>query len=253
MARKAKVSEPTVNRFCRSLGCGGFPDFKLKLAQSLASGTPYVNRNVEVSDSAKDYAHKIFEATIASLDDTLNLLDSQIIARAVDVLSQARRIEFYGIGASGSVAMDAQHKFFHLNIPVTAYTDYSMQRMSAAGAYPGDVVVCISYTGRTKTVVETAEIARQAGATVIGITTPNSPLAKNCSIILEVETPEDPEIFMPMTSRIVQLTLIDVLATGVTLRRGPEFLNHLKKVKDSVKSTRYQTKSSEKLRGRFYR
>jgi RpiR family carbohydrate utilization transcriptional regulator len=240
LARQAKVSEPTVNRFCRSLGCTGFPDFKLKLAQSLASGgLPYVNRNVEATDKAKDYATKIFEAAIGSLDDMLHNLNPEVIDQAVNALSQARRIDFYGIGDSGAVAMDAQHKFFTLNIPVAAYVDASMQRMAAAGCYPGDVVVCISYSGRTITIVETAEVARNSGATVIGITTPNSPLAKICSIVLEVETPEDAEIYMPMTSRLVQLTLIDVLAIGVTLRRGTDFIKHLKKIKDSAMQQRF--------------
>ena len=240
LARQAKVSEPTVNRFCRSLGCAGFPDFKLKLAQSLATGgTPYLSRNVEATDKAKEYAVKIFEAAIASLDDTLHNLNPDVIDQAVDTLAQARRIDFYGIGASGPVAMDAQHKFFRLNIPVVAYIDAAMQRMSAAGMYPGDVVVAISYTGRTITIVETAEVARSVGATVIGITTPNSPLAKNCSIVLEVATPEDTDMYMPMTSRLVSLTLLDVLATGVTLRRGPDFARHLKRVKESVRNQRF--------------
>ena len=240
LARGAKVSEPTVNRFCRSLGCSGFPDFKLKLAQSLATGgLPYVNRNVESTDKAKDYSSKIFEAAIASLDDMLHNLNADVIDQAVDALSQARRIDFYGIGDSGAVAMDAQHNFFTLNIPVAAYVDASMQRMAAAGTYPGDVVVAISYSGRTITIVETAEVARNAGATVIGITTPNSPLARNCSIVLEVETPEDAEIYMPMTSRLVQLTLIDVLAIGVTLRRGTDFIKHLKRIKDSAMKQRF--------------
>ena len=245
LASQAKVSEPTVNRFCRSLGCAGFPDFKLKLAQSLATGgTPYLSRNVEATDKAREYAVKIFEAAIASLDDTLRNLNPDVIDQAVDTLAQARRIDFYGIGASGPVAMDAQHKFFRLNIPVVAYIDAAMQRMSAAGMYPGDVMVAISYTGRTITIVETAEVARNAGATVIGITTPNSPLAKNCSIVLEVATPEDTDIYMPMTSRLVSLTLLDVLATGVTLRRGPEFVRHLRRIKESVRNQRYPREKS---------
>jgi RpiR family carbohydrate utilization transcriptional regulator len=113
--------------------------------------------------------------------------------------------------------------------------------------YPGDLLVAISYTGRTKTIVETAEVARNAGATVIGITTPNSPLARICSIVLEVQTPEDTDIYMPMTSRLVSLTLLDVLAAGVTLKRGPDFLRHLKKIKDAVRNQRFppQLKSGE--------
>ncbi|MGL5294663.1 MAG: transcriptional regulator HexR, partial [Aeromonas sp.] len=65
LAKMANVSEPTVNRFCRRLDTKGFPDFKLHLAQSLANGTPYVNRHVEAEDSPETYTAKIFESTMA--------------------------------------------------------------------------------------------------------------------------------------------------------------------------------------------
>ena len=241
LAKAAQVSEPTVNRFCKKFNTAGFPDFKLHLAQSLARGVPYVNRNVEPDDTADDYTPKIFDATISSLAYAKEKLSPAVINQAVDQLIQAKQILFYGLGASGPVAQDAQHKFFRFNIPVTAYDDVLMQRMAAAACSTGDVIVVISYTGRTKELVDIATVARASGASVIGITASNSPLAEQCSVVLGVEAPEDTDVYMPMTSRIVHLAVIDVLATGVTLRRGPGFLSHLKKIKDSLKDTRYQT------------
>ncbi len=94
LAKMADVSEPTVNRFCRRLDTKGFPDFKLHLAQSLANGTPYVNRNVEEDDGPDAYTHKIFESTMACLDVAKNSLDPVQINRAVDLLTQAKRISF---------------------------------------------------------------------------------------------------------------------------------------------------------------
>lgn len=88
LAKMADVSEPTVNRFCRRLDTKGFPDFKLHLAQSLANGTPYVNRNVEEDDGPDAYTHKIFESTMACLDVAKNSLDPMQVNRAVDLLTQ---------------------------------------------------------------------------------------------------------------------------------------------------------------------
>ena len=241
LSRKAQVSEPTVNRFCRSLECNGFPDFKLKVAQSLAeNGTPYLTSKVQADDSVNDCVQKIFDKTIASLDEARKNLDVSLISRAIDVLSQARRVEFYGVGASASVAQDAQHKFFRLNTPVVSYSDVLMQRMAAAALNRGDVAMVISYTGRTKSQVENAQAARAMGATVIGLTDPQSPLADECSIVLGVTATEDTDIYMPMVSRIIHLAIIDVLATGVTLKRGPDFIDHLKKIKESLMQTRFQ-------------
>jgi RpiR family carbohydrate utilization transcriptional regulator len=239
LARAAEVSEPTVNRFCKRFNTAGFPDFKLHLAQALASGVPYVNRNVEPDDDADSYTGKIIDAAIAAMVTAKKSLDPQTINLAVDQLIQAKQIIFFGLGGSGPVAADAQHKFFRFNIPVTAYDDFLMQRMVSAASNTGDVIVVISYTGRTREIVDVAELARESGATVLGITAANSPLAEKCSIVIEVDPPEDTDVYMPMTSRMLHLTVIDILATGVTLRRGPDFLKHLKKIKDSLKEVRH--------------
>lgn len=239
LARAAEVSEPTVNRFCKRFNTAGFPDFKLHLAQALASGVPYVNRNVEPDDDADSYTGKIVDAAIAAMVTAKKSLDPHTINLAVDQLIQAKQIIFFGLGGSGPVAADAQHKFFRFNIPVTAYDDFLMQRMVAAASNTGDVIVVISYTGRTREIVDVAELARNSGATVLGITAGNSPLAEKCSLVIEVDPPEDTDVYMPMTSRMLHLTVIDILATGVTLRRGPDFLKHLKKIKDSLKDVRH--------------
>jgi len=239
LAQASGVSEPTVNRFCRSFDNSGYPDFKIQLAQSLAGGMPYVSRSVEQDDTAEEYTDKIFASTIAALDSARQSLEPALITRAVDYLSQAKQVAFMGLGASGPVAQDAQHKFFRLNIPVMAYDDVLMQRMFAAGTNTGDVVVVISYTGRTRELVDIACLARESGATVIGITSAHSQLAEQCTLLLPVPVQEDTDVYMPMTSRIIQLTLLDVLATGVTLRRGVDFQRYLKKIKDSLIPTRY--------------
>jgi len=239
LARAAEVSEPTVNRFCRGFSATGFPDFKIRLAQSIATGTPYVGQNIEPDDTASEYADKIMLSTIASLDKARQALNPQAIATVVDYLIQAKQINFFSMGGSASVALDAQHKFFRFNIPVSSYDDALMQRMVAAGSGVGDAIVVISYTGRTRESVEIASLARGNGATVIGITNPDSPLAEVCTTVLGVTSPEDTEVYMPMSSRIIHLTVIDILATGVTLKRGPDFLLHLKKVKESLKATRF--------------
>lgn len=239
LARAADVSEPTVNRFCRGFSATGFPDFKIRLAQSIATGTPYIGQNVEPDDTVAEFADKIMLSTIASLDKARQALDPKALAAAIDYLIQAKQINFFGMGGSAPVAMDAQHKFFRFNIPVMSYDDALMQRMVAAGSTTGDVIVLISYTGRTRETVEIAQQARNNGATVIGITMPGSPLAEACTVVIEVTAPEDTEVYMPMSSRIIHLTVIDILATGVTLKRGADFLGHLKKIKESLKPTRY--------------
>jgi len=239
LAKVADVSEPTVNRFCRRLDTKGYPDFKLHLAQSLANGTPYVNRNVEATDGPEAYTNKIFETTIAHLDSAKNSLDPEIINKAVDLLIQAKQISFFGLGASASVARDAENKFFRFNVPVICFDDIMMQRMSVINSTEDSVVVLFSHTGRTKSMVDVAKLARENDAIVIGITAQNSPLSEYCNLVISLDVLEDTDVYMPMASRVAQLVLVDVLATGFTLRRGDKFRENLKKVKSAIKDSRF--------------
>ncbi|MFK8050074.1 MAG: transcriptional regulator HexR [Halioglobus sp.] len=238
LASAVGVSEPTVNRFCTGLGFKGFPDFKLNLAAALARTQPSITRDIESGDSISHVASKIFESTHASLSATQNRIDTAAIESVVDIFASSRCIVLCGLGASSSVALDAQHKLLRFETPVIAHTDLINQRMTAAGLAPGDCLVCISYTGRTGAMVEVAALGKKAGATIIGITTANSPLAKECDVTLEIEASEDTELYTPMTSRIAQLVLIDVLSTALALKKGPEFSAHLAKLKHSLKATR---------------
>jgi RpiR family carbohydrate utilization transcriptional regulator len=239
LANKANVSEPSVNRFCKRFGASGFPDFKLKLAKSLVSGVRYVSSAVELEDSSEEFTPKIFNNSIHALSLVRDSINAPLVARVVDQLVQARRIYFFGLGTSAAVATDAEYKFFRFNTPVSSHHDPLMQRMLASAGGVGDLFFCISHTGRTKALIETAQLARENGATVIGLTAPNSPLSQACQWALELDVPEDTDEYLPMTSRIVHLVVLDVLATGVTLRKGEEFLPHLARIKNSLKPTRF--------------
>lgn len=238
LALEAGVSEPTVNRFCRSLETRGFPDFKLHLAQSLAHGTLYVNRNVDEDDSVESYTGKIFESAMASLDQVHHSLDMSAVNRAVDLLTQAKKIAFFGLGSSAAVAHDAMNKFFRFNVPVIYSDDIVLQRMSCMNCDDDDVVVIISHTGRTKSLVELAQLARENDAMVIALTSAGTPW-QEATLAITLDVPEDTDIYMPMVSRLAQLTVIDVLATGFTLRRGAKFRDNLKRVKEALKESRF--------------
>jgi len=242
LAKLAGVSEPSVNRFSKRFGAKGFPDFKIQLATSLVSGVRYMTQAVEPSDDIASYPFKLFDNTISALILARDALPTEAIAEAVDLLSSAKRIMFLGLGTSAAVAKDAEHKFFRFNTPVTTQTDPLMLRMLAAGGVLGDVFFFISHTGRTKSIVEAAELAQSSGATVIGLTSAKSPLAKACDCVLEVNVTENTDDYLPMTSRIVHLVLIDTLVTGVMLRGGSALVDHVARIKDSLRATRFPSK-----------
>ena len=238
LAKSAGVSEPTVNRFCHKLGCAGYPDFKLRLAQELSSTGQLFHANMEANDDSSIVIRKIANAIEQNLALLLKSIDAQILEQAGEAIAQCKIVNFFGMGASSSVALDAQHKFFRFGIPVIAHTDYINQRMICSMMHPQDVAVFISYTGRTSAMVTNAQLAKQRGTTTVGITTAGSPLSQHCDFVLNAVTAEDTDLFTPMTSRIMHLAVVDMLATMVALKMGSDVENNIKEIKLSLATTR---------------
>ena len=238
LAAQSEVIDPTVIRFCRALGFDGFQSFKLQLAQQIGMGSVYTQFAVDDSDTVNDLCNKVFDTTVGTLRTVRDELDPDILEQAINTISNARRVEFYGFGASGPVAADAQHKFFRLQLSTTALMDPHIQHMSAISLGEEDVVVAISQSGQTRALLQSVNLAMEAGATVIGLAPQNTPLSEICSIPIHVTMEEDMQAFTPISSRIAHLVVIDVLATGVARHRKPFLKEHLKRLQKSQKALR---------------
>ena len=244
LADRSHVSKPTVVRFCRSMGYDGLSDFKLKLAGSVSEGVPFIHRSVDMDDKVGDVMVKVIDNTVAAFLKYRNDASSFAIERAAIALTetynQRGRIEFFGVGNSGIVAQDAQHKFFRLGVTSIAYSDGHMQVMSASTLGSGDCVVVISNSGRTRDLMDACDIARKNGATTIVITASGSPLASAGHIHLSADHPEGYDRYSPMVSRLLHLLIIDILATTVALRIGGAKLQPLlKEMKNNLRTKRY--------------
>jgi RpiR family carbohydrate utilization transcriptional regulator len=222
IAQEAGVSEPTVLRFCRQLGCTSFPEFKLSVMRELAAPPGgQLQQEVSGEDDIPGAADKVFQATIDTLARVRRALPAAALQRACNAIARARWVHVFGFGASATVAADAQHKLFRLGALSIAHGDAHMQAMAAATLGPEDVVLAISNTGRTRELLETVAVAAEGGATIVAITRSSSPLAAQAAVVLPVDVEERAEIYTPMTARIAQLAVIDTLAVGVALLSPP--------------------------------
>ena len=170
LADRSHVSKPTVIRFCRSMGYDGLTDFKRKLAGTVSEGVPFIHRSVDANDKTGDVLVKVIDNTVAAFLKYRNDASTAAIEKAalalVDTCKNNRRVEFFGVGNSGIVAQDAQHKFFRLGLNAIAYSDGHMQVMSASILRPGDCVVVISNSGRTRDLMDACDIARKIDALI---------------------------------------------------------------------------------------
>lgn len=223
LAKSAQVSEPTVVRFCRAVGYDGWQEFKLKLAQSLALAMPRANELPTQDDLAVDLVNKICSRSINTLLDLRNSLNPATIQQALDILSRSNKIEFYGQGTSGIIATDAQHKFFRSGVPTVAYADPAIHAISASLLRTGDTVVAISQRGNNLSLVRSIKLARKGGADIIALAPSGTPLADLATVLIPIDLVFNIDPYTPISGRLAYLVVIDILAVGLALKRGPEF------------------------------
>ncbi|MDH4395051.1 MAG: SIS domain-containing protein [Limnobacter sp.] len=243
LARLAGVSSPTVVRFCRAMGYEGLSDFKLKLAAQLGDGVPFVHQTVKASDSSADLIQKVLDNVIFTLSDYKASVPAKPFEMAVEalcgVIQRQGKLEFYGVGNSGFVALDAQHKFFRMGCSAQAYSDGHLQIMAAAMLDKSDLLVIISNSGRSQDLLDACEIAKKSGATTIAITATGSPLSQLVDIHLPADHDELYEQYSPMVSRVLHLCIVDILVTHVAIKLGNKVQKNMAKLKKNLIERRY--------------
>ena len=223
LARRIGVSQPTLVRFSRSLGCSGFDDFRLQLAQEIGSrpeGPPVTLATIAASPDLDSLCRSLFDFSIAALGEVRDRLDRSALAAAVALLDEARQVMFFGYGNAASVADDARRRFLRLQMLVSAAGDPSLQALAAGQLQRGDVLVLLSHSGLAPGLTELIHNVRGRGAQVLAITTSRSPLAGLADVVLGIDVPDSGDALTPGTAQLAQLALIDLLALAVANARA---------------------------------
>jgi RpiR family carbohydrate utilization transcriptional regulator len=239
------VSEPTILRFCRAVGCDGFKDLKFRLIQELALTQAMTDQNQRAKAavatgpgaSGNDRDNdRVFDTIIEALTRTRDTFVYKDLLQAAQAIAKAGRVVVYGIGgSSAALATEAHNRLFRLNIPVMVFTDGYTQRMSAAILAEGDVALFVSSTGRPRELQESLELAKYYKAICIAITDKETPLGRDADICLHVGlAASGVEEFQPNPMRFAQLFVIDRLAYEVAAVLGEHAHLALRRMRGSV-------------------
>lgn len=230
LAERSGVSKAAIVRLCKTLGFSGYRDFSIEIAADMGSQRTEENKytDIQPGDELETIIKNVCHNNKKSIDDSLQVLDYGEVRKAVDAIHKAKQLNFYGVGASGIVALDAALKFLRINKYCQAYTDPHVQVTTAANLTKGDVAVAISYSGETKDILESANVAKQSGAVIIAVTKyGKSTLSETADIRLFLSSPEITMRSGAMGSRIAQLNMIDIIFSGVASLEYRQIKKHL--------------------------
>lgn len=236
VATSCGTSEPTVIRFCRRIGTRGFREFSRRLTETLSQPASNIHHDLAADDTASDAVSKVMDASIHSLLEIRNQLSSMPVDAAVAAMTRARQIVFVGLGASGHVATDACHKFFRLGLPCVAVVDTPTILQQSAIAEARDVFVFTSQTGQLPELSRAATMAQEHGATVIGLSDPESKLAQNVEILFPCSAQPNANVYTPTSSRLAHLALLDALQAALAIALGRKAVDRLNRCKDALQT-----------------
>jgi len=248
LARRAQTSETTVIRFCRALGFGGYPVLRLTLATEAGrnergTGARVVGSDIGPGDDLTQVVEKIAFADARAVEETAAQLDVTVLARVVEALVDARRVDVYGVGASAVVALDFQQKLHRIGRTAFAWSDPHIALTSAALLKPGDVALGISHTGSTADIVDALSEARRRGATTVALTNfPRSPVADVADHLLTTAARETTFRSGATASRLAQLTVVDCLFVGVAQSTYADTRAALELTYEAVRGRRIEEK-----------
>lgn len=242
LAGKLKIGEATLIRFCKKLGYSGYLAFKVDLVRevtknSLEPSIKEISSVLGENDSVKDILRKISFSSVNTLKEGRELLNPKDVEKAVKILDKSRIIYFYGLGMSSSSVLEAKYKFMRIGYKVDAYTDNHMLLMNSSLLSKNDVVVGISYGGRTIDIVEALKNAQERGAGTICITRyPQSPITKYADIVLINGGREAPLEGGAFNTKIAQLFVIDVLYCTLMLRNKEKVIQRKEITNKAIES-----------------
>ncbi|MGG4454342.1 MurR/RpiR family transcriptional regulator [Brevibacillus porteri] len=236
LADQCQCADATVFRLCRRLGFRGYQAFKIALASEVTNPKQTIHQEINLDDDdVSAIAEKIFTANIETIRDTQQIINKDELMKIVSCLENASRIEFYGSGGSAVIAQDAYHKFMRTGIPCLYHSDAHYQVMSASLLPSGAVVVGISHSGSNKDILEALRVAKEAGAKTIGITSyGKSPLVRLADMCLYTTSRETVFRTEALSSRLAQLSLIDLLYVAVSLRRQDDTIANIQHIREAI-------------------
>lgn len=223
LSKQINVAQSSIIRFCQNIGLGGFAALKINLAKNLAQTQQYVLDEITLekdTNNPKLIMSKVFSSLTRSLDETTEIITNETLEKTVDLLCSAKKIMFFGVGTSATIASDTYYRFMRIGLPAYAATDPHIMLLSASMLDKDCVAFGISHTGRTVETIRAMKTAKESGAHTICITSyGKSPITKICDLPIVTSSSENKLMHEAITSRIIHIALLDSIYTCISLRK----------------------------------
>jgi DNA-binding MurR/RpiR family transcriptional regulator len=234
---QANTSGAAVIRLCKSLGLTGFQDLKVRIAGDLVKPVEQGYRDIEPGESIFSIVQKTTSNSIQSIRDSEEIINYDELERAVQTLSPAQNVHFFGIGASNIIAKDAQQKLLRIHKNATAFTDTHLVATLIANANKDDVVFAISHSGETQEVIKVITLAKERGVKTISLTKYGQSTVSSIADIklFTSYSGEAPFRSAATSSRLAQLYMMDILFLSMATVQYEQTIKSIDQTREAIR------------------
>jgi len=240
LGERVGVSEASVVRFAQTLGYSGFHALKIRLAEDIVSPGLIVHEDIKPDDKPTTAVQKAMMVGLRSLEDTLHILDMDVLEATIKALCEADQIVLFASGNSIPIAMDLNFRLTKIGLSSRFSIDPTMQEMYASLMTPKDAAIGISHTGSSKDTVYALELAKQRGARTIGITNhSDAPLTRHADLCLFTATRLNHFREERVDSNLATLALTEALFVGICMERSDDMVQAVYKTSRATEHRKY--------------
>ncbi len=240
VAEECGSSIAAVVRLCKRLGINGYKDLKIRVTWDISKNKDTKTfLHIEPGLSAEEISRSIVHNNEKVMEAILQMINVDDLVEAAKRIYHSERVDIYGVGASGIVALDLYQKLLRIGIRCSYTPDTHLQITSACGLTEKDCVVAISYSGETPPVIQALNEAKKSGAYTISLTRfGNNTISGLSDLKLYVPFAEPLIREGAMTSRISQLVMIDIIFSIMASNHSKNILSRLERTSEALKPKR---------------
>jgi DNA-binding MurR/RpiR family transcriptional regulator len=256
LAERSGTSTATVTRFSRTLGFKGYTNLRVAIATETgraeqARWDTDISGDIAPDDPLADVLGVVTAADTRAIQDTAAGLDVTAVEHVAAAIADAKRVEIFGLGSSGTAARELAFRLERIRVPVWYRGDTHTALTNAALLLPGDVSIGLSHSGRTREVIETLAEAADHGALTVAVTGyGRSPLAEVADIVFTTVVQETTFRLAALSALQSQLLVLDMIYVAVAQRTYERTTDALELTVRAVEAHRLPEKIASRKRGR---
>lgn len=223
------ASENAISRLSLAVGYSGYREFVQALSMDLGKSMGYYHVHPEslvddvehATDGVLGLVRRVVGLEINSMQDTLANLSEPTLRHVVSAMAKARQVVLLGTGTAAPLCLMMSYRLASVGLSAAWTNDPMMMFAEVNRLERHDLLIAVSFSGRSRDTVQATAFARSRGIPTVGVTTdPHSPISTVTDTTLTIFSSSIEREEAQFSARVAGMALLEAIATAVSVERA---------------------------------